>query len=282
MAASNPATALRLRRFTGTQRLFHLGLVVLFMLLSVTGLGWMYIETTWGRALVGWFGGYPNTLLVHRIGGLVLLGGFVAQLIYLLVAIDWRNLGRSLLGPDSVFFHARDLRQFFGHLGWVLGIAKRPAFERWTWWEKFDYWAVWWGLVIVGATGLLIYNPVASSEYLPGWFYNIALWIHRIEAVLAMGHIFTVHFFVEHWRPANFPYNNSMFDGSVPLEEAREERAAWVARLEAEGTLQQHLVPVTPLPVRMVQLLFGLSMIGLGLFLLVGGLYYVTALTFFG
>jgi hypothetical protein len=135
-----------------------------------------------------------------------------------------------------------DVVDFFRHLRWVLFGGALPRFERWGWWEKFDYWAVWWGLIIVGATGLLIYNPVLSADYVPGWFYNVALWIHRIEAVLAMGHIFTVHFFVEHFRPSTFPFSATMFDGGMPLEHARAEHPRWVERLEREGQLQARLM----------------------------------------
>jgi cytochrome b subunit of formate dehydrogenase len=63
------------RRFTNTQMLFHLGLVVTFMLPSVTGLAWMYIETDWGRMLAAPFGGYAGALEIHMIAGLVLLAG---------------------------------------------------------------------------------------------------------------------------------------------------------------------------------------------------------------
>ena len=86
--------------------------------------------------------------------------------------VDWKRFPRSLLGPDTLVFQWRDVKDFFRHLGWILGLVKAPQFDRWSWWEKFDYWAVWWGLIIVGVTGLMLYNPVLSSEYMPGWLLN--------------------------------------------------------------------------------------------------------------
>lgn len=271
----------RLRRFSPVQRLWHFGLVVVFMILSVTGVAWMFIETPWGRGLASLFGGYRGTLEIHRIAGLVMLAGFVLHIIYLLAKIQWRELPRSLLGPETLVYQWVDVKQFLQHLLWIVGLAKAPRFDRWSWWEKFDYWAVWWGLIIVGVTGLILYDPVLSSDYMPGWLLNVALWVHRIEAVLAMGHIFTVHFFTENFRPPSFPFNDAMFDGAMPLDHAREEHPAWVARLEREGRLAAELVREPSVPLRILYFGVGYALIGLGFFLLVFALINFTALTLF-
>ena len=257
------------KRFTRVQIFFHLGLVLTFMLLSVTGLAWMYYETAWGKALAGLFGGYVITLEVHKITGLILLAGFVAHIIYMLAIADWKRFRKSLLGPDSVVFLGRDVVDFFKHLGWILGIAKEPRFDRWSWWEKFDYWAVWWGLVIVGVTGLILYNPVLTSDFMPGWMINVSLWVHRIEALLAMAHIFTIHFFIAHFRPRAFPYSATMFEGSKDIDELREEYPAWIERLEKEGGLAARLVPAASMPVRIFHFVVGYALIALGLYLLI-------------
>ena len=268
------------RRFTPTQMLFHLGLIITFMILSVTGLAWMFIETAWGRLLAAPFGGYPGALQVHKITGLVLLAGFAAHIVYTLTRVDWKGFPKSLLGPDTLVFRWRDVKDFFRHLGWIVGLVKAPEFDRWSWWEKFDYWAVWWGLIIVGVTGLMLYNPVLSSQFMPGWMLNIALWVHRIEALLAMAHIFTIHFFIEHWRPRTFPFSATMFEGSSSLETMREEHPAWIARLEAaEGRLDDALVQPAPLPVRILFFSTGYALIGLGVFLLVFAIINVSLLT---
>ncbi len=267
------------RRFTALQMMFHFGLIVTFMLLSVTGLAWMFIETSWGKTLAAPFGGYTGALEVHKITGLVLLALFALHILYTLVHIDWKHPSRTLLGPDSIVFQWRDVKDFFRHLGWIMGMIKAPEFDRWSWWEKFDYWAVWWGLMIVGVTGLMLYNPVLTSHYLPGWFLNVALWVHRIEAVLAMAHIFTIHFFIEHFRPRCFPFSATMFEGSKDIDHLREEHPAWIARLETEGGLQALMVKPSPVPLRILYFGVGYALIGLGIFLLVFGLINVGLLT---
>lgn len=275
------AERLRLKRFSVVQRLWHIGLVVLFMAMGVTGLAWMYIETSWGQALAEAFGGYREVLYWHRIAGLIFIAGFALHIVYMLFKIDWRNFPRSLLGPETLVYQWVDVKGFFQHLAWIFGLARAPSFERWSWWEKFDYWAVWWGLMVVGITGLILYDPVLTSEYMPGWLLNVALWVHRIEALLAMGHVFTIHFFVENFRPTALPFNSAMFDGTMPLEHARREHAQWVARLEREGRLDCELVAEPPVILRIVYFMSGYAMIGLGLFLLIFAILNFGALTLF-
>ncbi len=117
---------------------------------------------------------------------------------------------------------------------------------------------------------------VYANEFSKG---HHQLWVHRVEAVLAMIHIFTIHFFVEHWRPRCFPYSATMFEGSKSIEHLREEHPAWIARMEAEGTLKAALCRPAPVPLRILYFGVGYALIGLGVFLLVFGLLNVGLLT---
>jgi cytochrome b subunit of formate dehydrogenase len=171
-----------------------------------------------------------------------------------------------------------DIGQAQQHVGWLLGMSKPPLFDRWGYWEKFDYWAVFWGITVLGITGLILYNPVASSFLMPGWVLNVLLWVHRIEAILAMAHVFIIHFFIAHLRRHNFPMDLVMFEGSVDLESARHERPAWVERLEQEGNLQSVLVTGESGALRIVYYIIGFVMIIGCLYLLVNGLANVRGL----
>ena len=88
---------------------------------------------------------------------------------------------------------------------WFVGMGPRPQYGRWTYWEKFDYFAVFWGIAVIGSTGLTLWFPVFFTRFLPGSFINVATIIHSDEALLATGFIFTVHFFNTHLRPEKFP-----------------------------------------------------------------------------
>jgi cytochrome b subunit of formate dehydrogenase len=176
------------------------------------------------------------------------------------------------LGPDSLLPWPRDIRDFFQHIGWFLGIAKAPRFDRWGYWEKFDYWAVFWGIPVLGITGLLLAYPLAASRIIPGWGLNLAFWIHRIEAILAMCHVFVIHFFIAHLRRHNFPMDRAMFEGSVDLEATRHERPAWVERLEKAGKLDGMLLPEAGVGRRIFYYVLGYVAVASGVFLLIGGL----------
>ena len=260
---------LRIRRFTPVMQLWHAVLIILFMLLTVSGLAWMYVETAWGRQLCSLFGGPSQAVEVHKIAGLVLLVGFVLHIFYALSKVDWSKFPGSLFGPDMLMMTFKDVSSIFRHIGWIFGLCKAPTFDRWTWWGKFDYWAVWWGFTITGVTGLILYDPILSSDYMPGWFLNVMTWIHRIEAFLAFTHVFTIHFLVEHFRVSHFPFNASMFDGTVSLEKAKSDHSEWIARLESEGRLDDMMVPEPPVFLRILYFGVGYAIIGFSVLLLV-------------
>jgi hypothetical protein len=84
---------------------------------------------------------------------------------------------------------------------WFLGRGPRPQYGRWTYWEKFDYFAVFWGVAVIGGTGMMLWFPSIFTRVLPGWMVNVATTIHSDEALLAVSFIFVVHFF-QHPLPA--------------------------------------------------------------------------------
>jgi len=120
---------------------------------------------------------------------------------------------------------------------WFLGMGPRPQFDRWTYWEKFDYWAVFWGMFIIGGSGLLLWFPVFFSNFMPGWMFNIASLVHGEEALLAVGFIFTFHFFNGHLRPDKFPMDVVIFTGRISEHEMKHERAVQFERFAREGRL---------------------------------------------
>jgi len=168
------------------------------------------------------------------------------------------------------------LKEFDGLLS---VITKPPRFDRWGYWEKFDYWAVFWGIPLLGVTGLIMAFPLVSTRFIPGWGLNVVFWIHRIEAVLAMCHVFIIHFFIAHLRRHSFPMDRAMFEGSVDLAAARHEKPAWIARLEQTGKLQSQLVAEISVGRKALLYVFGYAAVGFGIFLLIGGLVNSTSIT---
>lgn len=258
---------MRLKRFTPVQKAFHALLMLSFLVQAVTGMARMYVETGWGTALAGPFGGYDGCLVVHRYVGLFMLLLFLCHLVYALFIIFAVKVDRE----DSLWFRGKDVKQFFAHLGWMFG-GKQPRFDRWGYWEKFDYWAVFWGMIVLGVTGLMLYNPLATTAYFKGWSLNVTLWVHRIEACLAMLHVFIIHFAIAHLRRHNFPMDRAMFCGDTDLESASEERPEWIARMRTGGRLEERTIVDASFVRLAATYIVGLSAVALGIYLVVGGL----------
>jgi hypothetical protein len=144
------------------------------------------------------------------------------------------------------------------------------VFDHWTYWEKFDYWAPFWGVTIIGASGLMMWLPNITGTFLPGWVFNVAAIFHGEEAFLAVVFLFTVHFFNNHFRPEKFPLDIVMFTGSMSLEDFRHEHALEYERLVRSGELGKFLVDAPSVPMTLASKLLGFTLIAFGLTLLAG------------
>ncbi len=263
---------LAIKRFRATDRLFHLFLILTFLAQSATGAARLFSTTAWGRMMLSWFGGYHNTLTIHFVVGMVMTAGFGLHILQLLWRVKPGKSRVRLFGPDSLLPVPRDAVFLFRRVLWFFGLGKQPEMERWAYWEKFDYWAVFWGMPLLAATGVMLMFPVETSRVAPGWSLNVAALLHRAEAILAMSYIFIVHFFIGHLRPSAFPMNEAMFSGRVPFHEARHEKAAWAERVEEAGQAEEAVKP--SLPFRVAYYLFGYAALGFGLYLLVNGIRF--------
>jgi cytochrome b subunit of formate dehydrogenase len=263
-----------IRRFDKIKRIFHLFLMLTFLAQAATGFSRLFITTSWGKKLSGVFGGYETCSLIHHWVGGLMIAGFLLHILYLLIKIEWRNPRKSLFGPDSLIPNIHDFRHLLQRVLWFFGLGSSPKFDRWTYWEKFDYWAVFWGLPLLAVTGLMLIYPMWTSRFLPGWSLNVASLLHKAEAILAVSYIFIVHFFIGHLRPASFPMNEAMFSGSVTMEEALEEKPAWVKRLRQEGKLNTVEAKPPALWYRIIYFVFGYSALIFGVYLLINGIVY--------
>ena len=162
----------------------------------------------------------------------------------------------------------QDWRDFVAHNKWFFGKGPKPEFDRWTYWEKFDYFAVFWGVAIIGSSGLILWYPTFFTRFMPGWVINIAHIIHSDEALLAAGFIFSIHFFNTHFRIEEFPMDTVIFSGRVSKTELMHERKRWYDRLVASGKLDQHRVRDEWLQWKNIARSFGYLFFGVGVILL--------------
>jgi len=156
---------------------------------------------------------------------------------------------------------------------WFLGKGPRPQYGRWTYWEKFDYFAVFWGIFIIGSTGLTLWFPITFTRILPGWFINLATIIHSDEALLATGFIFTVHFFNTHLRPEKFPMDVVVFTGQMPLAELKRDKPMEYELLRSTGKLRERLAEPHPAVVVKMIRAFAWVALSLGFSIVIGIIY---------
>ena len=280
MEGSVRPKALQYQRFSRLNRVLHALMIVSFIALALTGMSLKFSYTSWAAFLSRRLGGFETAGFIHRAAATVMFGIFVAHL-WDLNRKRRSEYGGSLLkmlfGPDSMLFGRRDLQEFIGSLKWFVGAGPRPRYGRWTYWEKFDYFAVFWGIFVIGSTGLMLWFPVFFTRFLPGWLINVATIIHSDEALLATGFIFTVHFFNTHLRPEKFPMDTVVFTGRMPVPEWKRDKPAEYDAVMAAGTLEQKLVePYPPVVIRAIRA-FAWTALGLGSFMV---LWIVYAMVF--
>jgi cytochrome b subunit of formate dehydrogenase len=256
-------------------RILHGMVIVSFLGLALTGLPLKYAETDWGRLLSWSLGGPFTARYLHRAFAIVTFLYFVLHLGYV-VRLCLTGPRGVFWGPDSMVPQPRDIVQFFQHIRYFVGLGPRPRFGRWTYWEKFDYWAVFWGVAVIGFSGLLLWFPTFFARFLPGWMFNLAFIVHSDEALLAVGFIFSVHFFNANLRPEKFPMDPVIFTGRLDADDFRWDHPAEYERLQTEGRLEAFRADPPPRWLTNFARVAGLSALSVGLVLLY--LIVVTAL----
>ena len=256
-------------RFSWIWRLAHLTFAVSLMILTLTGMTALYAESAWAPVVARMLGGPQSAAFIHRVFAVLFAFVFFAHLIWMAqhIAKKWRTF--EWFGPNSLIPRWQDLKDATNMFRWFFGKGPRPVFDRWTYWEKFDYWAPFWGVTIIGVSGFMLWFPEWTASFLPGWVFNVAMIAHGEEAFLAAVFLFTVHFFNNHFRPDKFPLDVVMFTGSVPVEEFASEHAVEYQRLVATGELEKYLVDAPSKPMTVGSKILGFTLIAFGLTLLV-------------
>jgi len=274
--SASEATATTLthyRRFSTADRVMHGFLMFSFLGLAFTGMPLLFSHQPWAATLAQFFGGFDSAGTIHRFCAIVMISVFSVHLYRIFERLFLRKDLGILWGPSSMVPQPRDFFELIAHLRWFVGLGPQPRFEHFTYWEKFDYWAVFWGMGIIGGSGLVLWFPVIFSHILPGWLFNIAMLIHGEEALLAVGFIFTIHFFNGHLRPEKFPMDSVIFTGRVTVDEMLEERQDEFDRLVKAGRIDEYATQAAPRwvyrvgrTVGTVAVVMGLLMVGLILF----------------
>ena len=211
-------------RFNVSHRLEHILLLLSFTTLTVTGIPQKYASAAWAETAISLMGGIETTRQIHHVAAVVLM----LATIYHGGAVTYRLLVRRV--RLTMMPGLQDVRDGLQAMAYNVGLSKTPPLMgRYNFGEKVEYWAVIWGTVIMVITGFMLWNPIATTKFLPGQAIPAAKAAHGAEAVLAALSILTWHAYHVHLKW----FNKSMFTGSLTHQQMEEEHALELAEIEA-------------------------------------------------
>jgi len=204
-------------RFSVLHRFLHLVVMLGFTGLAVTGLSLGLSSTAPARGFMWLIGGASNAAWLHRCCAVVTYGCVVIHALWFLYYKF--GLAGAWTGPDSILPSLKDLKDFKHHVAYFFGLEKTPPrFDKFSYMEKIEYWALFIGMNTMGITGLVLWYPESFTRYLPGFFVNLAQILHFYEALLAVAVKFFIHIGMAHFRPEIYPADTSIFTGRSHTE----------------------------------------------------------------
>lgn len=244
-------------KFTAIQRAQHITIASCVIVLVLTGMPLKFHDAFWAPHLYALFGGITVAPVVHKIAGTVLMLLFVFHLIYICYCIVTDIIiplkKKKQLGPitlaKSLVTHPimpnfKDVKDIIDLLKYYLFLSdKRPAGEKFTWKEKFDYWAPFWGIVIMVSSGVVMWQKEIVTQFVPGYVINFALIAHSDEALLAALFLFIWHFYNVHLSPSVFPMGTVFLTGYLPEHLMVEEHYEYYRKVMKAAGLEAEILP---------------------------------------
>jgi cytochrome b subunit of formate dehydrogenase len=256
-------------RFTAAQRYLHGVLFTTFLGLAATGLPMRFSQSFWARKFAAAVGGFGAIIFFHKLCAVILTIAFLVHVKDIFERALVKREKGIFWGNTSMVANFKDVADIVRHIRWFVGLGPRPRFERYAYWEKFDYWAVFWGMIVIGFSGYAMWFAPFFAHFLPGWALNAVLVIHSEEGLLAILFIFSIHFVNTHLRPDTFPMDMVIFTGVESEEEFKEKRSQEYERLVKTGQLESRLGPAPQRWWINFARIIGFSAIFVGLLLLV-------------
>ncbi len=222
-------------RFNLQQRVEHFVSMVVFALLCATGLPQKFHTAGWAHAFVGFFGGIDSTRWIHRICGLTLTASTVVHFANAIVTMLSKKTGFTMV-PTK-----KDFEDSILQLKYYLGMTdQHPHYDRYDYKQKFEYWGLIFGNLIVIGSGLILFFPTTAARFIPGEVIPAAKMAHSNEGLMAFLVITIWHIFNAHLNPDVFPFDASIFTGKISRERMEHEHPLELARLEGREPTGHH------------------------------------------
>jgi cytochrome b subunit of formate dehydrogenase len=205
----------RVKRFSLNETIQHLTLIATTATSALTGFALMYYSS-WGSSVASDLGGFAQTLDIHYASAII-MGVLVAYHFGFYTA---KYIANKILGQPArldINFHRKDISDFFANFKFYLGRGDKPKFAKYSYAQKFDYWGIYWGMVILGLPGLLIWSGGLNA------YGGLAFIFHVKEALLAVLFLGVFHFYQVHFTPRQFPADLTLFTGVVSEQEMEED-----------------------------------------------------------
>jgi formate dehydrogenase gamma subunit len=218
-------------RMTLNERIQHAAMFCSFILLAVTGFMLRYPDAWWVvpfRELSDRF--YQARGILHRVAGVVMISISLYHVFYLVALKRGRQLGKDLLP------RWKDIKDVFTNLRYIAGLSKnKPRFDRFGYIEKAEYWALIWGVLVMAATGIIMWFDNYFIGLLTKLGWDISRTIHFYEACLATLAIFVWHFYFVIFNPDIYPMSTAWITGKISEEEMAEEHPLELERIRKLG-----------------------------------------------
>lgn len=228
-------------RFGINFRIQHIVLMLSTILLIVSGLPLKFYNTGWARVIMNLMGGPDVARKIHHLAAIFLIGVGIYHLGYIIIARTGRKDFKELIPKKKDLLDFKDqILFFFGK------VKSKPKFGRFSFIEKFDYWAVYWGFVIMIGSGLIMWmfqghlhpfgfnriDLIFSSGLIDNYFHAISREAHSDEAFLATMAIILWHFYNVHFNPDKFPGSKVWLTGKMSRKEMEEEHPLELEEIE--------------------------------------------------
>jgi len=199
-------------------RVQHIIIFIAILYLASSGMSLKYPDFWISRAWINLWGGIEVTGHLHRFFAILLIGGCLYHIAYILYRLFRRNLGTSII------FKRSDISDFWQNIKFLSGVSKTaPRFDRFSYIQKFDYWIVMTIVIIMGITGMMYWFPTTVANILPsqvtGWIWGVAYVIHSTEALLVLFFGFVWHFYNVHLKSRVFPMSWVWITGKISTED---------------------------------------------------------------